>query len=76
VLILQGTADTVVTPDSQRAFRDQLCNLGDRVSYFEFTAVAHTDIRWSSFGDVLVWMEQAMEGGPLPDSCEDIRPSE
>ena len=76
VLILQGTADTVVTPDSQRAFRDQLCNLGDRVSYFEFTAVAHTDIRWSSFGDVLVWMEQATKGVPLPDSCEDTRPSE
>jgi len=76
VLILQGTADTVVTPDSQRGFRDLLCALGDRVSYFEYTAVAHTDIRWSSFGDVLVWMDKVREGVPLPDSCEGIRSSE
>ncbi|MBC8444653.1 MAG: hypothetical protein H8D77_00870 [Chloroflexi bacterium] len=75
VLILQGTADTVVTPDSQRAFKDQLCEQGGIVTYLEYTAIPHAEIRWTSFSDVLAWM-QRIERGELPETdCEVVVPS-
>jgi acetyl esterase/lipase len=74
VLILQGTGDTVVTPDSQREFRDQLCALGSKVTYIEYQAIAHANIRWTSYDDALSWM-QRVTGGAVPDSgCEVLDP--
>jgi acetyl esterase/lipase len=69
-LILQGTGDTVVTPDSQRKFKDQLCDKGGVVTYLEYAAVAHVNIRWTSFGDVLSWMQRIGEGGAPENDCE------
>jgi acetyl esterase/lipase len=69
VLILQGTGDTVVTPDSQRAFKDQLCAQGDVVTYLEYPAVAHVNIRWTSFGDVLSWMQRISQQGTPETDC-------
>jgi dienelactone hydrolase len=76
VLILQGTADTVVTPDSQRAYRSQLCERGDHVTFLEYPAVAHTDIRRTSFGDVLAWMDQVTAGEAPENHCEGASPSQ
>jgi pimeloyl-ACP methyl ester carboxylesterase len=69
VLILQGTADTVITPPSQQQFRDQLCALGNSVTWLEYEAVAHVEIRWNSFRDVLAWMENMVEGGEPRSDC-------
>lgn len=69
VLILQGTGDTVVTPDSQRTFREQLCARGARVTYLEYAAVAHVNIRWNSFGDVLSWMQRIGQGSAPESDC-------
>jgi dienelactone hydrolase len=70
VLILQGTADTVVSPDSQRAFKDQLCAQGNVVTYLEYPAIAHTNIRWNSFRDTLSWMQHIVQGNIPEDDCE------
>ncbi|MCU0520649.1 MAG: lipase family protein [Anaerolineae bacterium] len=69
VLILQGTADTVITPPSQRDFRDQLCALGNSVSLIEYEAATHADTRWRSYRDVLAWMEDAVEGDAPRSDC-------
>ena len=69
VLILQGTADTVITPPSQRAFVDQLCDLGNSVTMIEYEAASHADIRWRSYNDALAWMGDAAEGAALPSDC-------
>jgi alpha-beta hydrolase superfamily lysophospholipase len=68
-LILQGTADTVITPPSQRAFVDQLCGLGNSVTLIEYEAASHADIRWRSYSDALAWMGDAAEGIALPSDC-------
>jgi pimeloyl-ACP methyl ester carboxylesterase len=68
-LILQGTADTVITPPSQQAFVDQLCALGNSVTLIEYEAATHADIRWRSYTDVLAWMGDAAQGSVLPSSC-------
>jgi hypothetical protein len=70
VLILQGTGDTVVTPDSQRAFKQQLCAEGGVVTYLEYSAISHVDIRWTSFADALSWMQRVMQGDLPETDCE------
>jgi hypothetical protein len=70
VLILQGTGDLVVTPDSQRAFKGQLCANEGRVTYLEYPAVAHVDVRWNGLGDVLSWMQRIGEGDLPENDCE------
>lgn len=69
VLLLQGTADTVITPPSQRRFMDQLCALGNSVTWDEYTGVDHAGIRWSSFGSVLAWMDDVREGTVPRSDC-------
>lgn len=69
ILILQGTADTVITPPSQQAFVDQLCALGNPVTLIEYQAASHANIRWRSYADALAWMEDAAQGSALPSDC-------
>jgi acetyl esterase/lipase len=73
VLILQGTGDTVVTPDSQEAFRNRLCEQGTAVTYLEYPAVPHTEIRWTSFGDALSWMQRVVNGDVPETDCDATR---
>jgi acetyl esterase/lipase len=69
VLILQGTADTVITPPSQQAFMDQLCALGNSVTWFEYRGATHADTRWRSYDDALAWMEAVVQGGAPGSDC-------
>ena len=69
VLLLQGTADTVITPPSQRDFRDQLCALGNSVTWIEYEAASHADTRWRSYDDALAWLEDAVRGSAPRSDC-------
>ncbi len=69
VLILQGTGDTVVTAPSQELFMDHLCVLGNSVTYIEYLAVPHYDIRRVSFRDTLAWMQHVVDGGAPVSDC-------
>jgi acetyl esterase/lipase len=71
-LILQGTGDTVVSPGSQRAFRMQLCQRRNTVTYLEYPAVPHAQIRSRSFSDTLSWMRQIAEGEVPEAGCQII----
>jgi len=69
VLILQGTADTVITPPSQQAFMDELCALGNAVTWMQYEAASHADIRWRSYGDVLAWLADTVQGSAPRSDC-------
>lgn len=66
-LILQGTADQIVTPPSQRQFALNLCELGNHVTYRSYPAVDHANIRRASFRDTINWIASTA-GGDLPES--------
>jgi hypothetical protein len=68
-LILQGTADTVITPPSQRDFRDQLCALGNSVTWIEYAAASHAATRARAYDDALAWMEDAAQGRTPRSDC-------
>jgi pimeloyl-ACP methyl ester carboxylesterase len=74
VLILQGTGDTVVTPPSQKKFMGELCAMGTDVVYWEYPAVPHTEIRWASFNDTLVWMRSIAQGAAARSNCLERAP--
>lgn len=69
VLLVQGTADTVITPPSQRDFRDELCALGHSVTWLEYEAATHADTRWRGYRDVLAWMADVVRGGSPRSDC-------
>jgi len=69
VLILQGTADTIVTPPSQEKFVNQLCDMGNSVTYLEYDVVSHIYIRWNGFQDTLAWMDNITNGGVPESHC-------
>ncbi len=69
VLLVQGTADTVITPPSQRDFRDELCALGHSVTWMQYEAATHADTRWRGYRDVLAWMADAVQGGTPRSDC-------
>jgi hypothetical protein len=66
-LILQGTADQIVTPPSQMQFAVSLCQLGNHVTYLSYPAVDHPNIRRVSFRDTVNWIE-SVAAGDLPES--------
>ncbi|MCL4294276.1 MAG: hypothetical protein KJ077_01040 [Anaerolineae bacterium] len=71
-LILQGTADQVVTPPSQTQFAASLCQLGNHVTYVSYPAVDHPNIRRASFSDTINWIESAANGDLPESSCASL----
>ncbi|MCB9100547.1 MAG: alpha/beta fold hydrolase [Anaerolineales bacterium] len=69
VLILQGTADMVVTPPSQEQFVTELCRRGSRVTYLTYPAIDHAQTRIESFRDTISWMNTLADGGRPKSSC-------
>jgi predicted esterase len=72
VLILQGTADQVVTPPSQMQFAANLCQLGNQVTYLSYPAVDHPNIRRVSFRDTINWIESVARGNLPESSCASL----
>jgi pimeloyl-ACP methyl ester carboxylesterase len=72
VLILQGTGDQVVTPPSQIQFANELCQLGNHVTYISYPAVSHGNIRRVSFRDTINWMESIARGELSESSCASL----
>jgi pimeloyl-ACP methyl ester carboxylesterase len=72
VLILQGTADQVVTPPSQLEFAAKLCQLGNPVTYFSYPAVSHPNIRRVSFRDTINWITSVANGDLPESSCASL----
>lgn len=62
-LILQGTADPIVTPKTQEVFIGRLCAAGGRVTYRVYPNVHHFQTRQVSYRDTLAWMASIRDGG-------------
>lgn len=72
VLILQGTADQIVTPPSQTQFAASLCQAGAHVTYLSYPAVSHPNIRRVSFRDTINWIENAASGNLPESNCANL----
>lgn len=75
VAFFQGTADYVVTPESQQRFAELLCTQGQPVTYVPLPAIQHVYTRQSSFIDTITWM-QGIANGEIPfNNCAELSAS-
>jgi acetyl esterase/lipase len=68
-LLVQGSADTIVTNAQQRAFANRMCALNRRVRYSEYRGVPHTQTRQFGFRESINWMNAIINGQTAPSSC-------
>lgn len=68
-VIMQGTADVVITKPNQEEFIRQLCNLGKSVTYQLYPGIPHVQIRQYSFRNTMAWMQNIVEGGVPESNC-------
>jgi fermentation-respiration switch protein FrsA (DUF1100 family) len=69
VLFLQGLADSIVTPQTSRAYLRRVCDAGGRATYLTYEDVPHVLTRQVSYRDTLEWMEGILQGRPVPTDC-------
>jgi dienelactone hydrolase len=69
VLFLQGLADSIVTPQTSRAYLRRICDAGGRATYLTYEDIPHVLTRQVSYRDTLEWMGGVMQGRPVPSDC-------
>ena len=71
-LVVQGTADPIVTIKSQDAFVAKLCKAGGSVTYLTYPDLHHFQTRQVGFKNTLAWMETLRAGGVAPNVCSPL----
>jgi Secretory lipase len=72
VAFFQGTADYVVTPESQQNFARLLCSKEEPVTYVTLPAVQHVNTRQVSFKASMAWMRGIVNGQTPQNNCAQI----
>ena len=69
VFIAQGDRDTLVSPETTRAYADQRCAAGERVTYSALPGVGHGEVALKSVDRVVQWFGEVRAGQPLESGC-------
>ncbi|QFG24477.1 S9 family peptidase [Actinomadura sp. WMMB 499] len=68
-LVLQGTADTLVSPAATKLLTDDLCERHDTIAYREYEGADHRELLDASFTDGLSYVENLRKGRTPPSDC-------
>lgn len=71
-MIVQGTADPIVTVQDQNAFVSELCQRRVPVDLKPYVGVHHFDTRRVSFKDTNAWIDTIVSGQTPTDVCPDM----
>jgi alpha-beta hydrolase superfamily lysophospholipase len=69
VLVLQGTDDTVVYPETLKTYMREVCATGARAAYLSYQGMTHTVTRQVSYEDTLLWMSTVLRGQTPWTTC-------
>jgi uncharacterized membrane protein HdeD (DUF308 family)/alpha-beta hydrolase superfamily lysophospholipase len=69
ILLVQGTADTIVTPEVTERLAQKLCKNGERVELRLYPGVAHLVTGHEAAPAVLKWITDRFAGKPPPTTC-------
>jgi alpha-beta hydrolase superfamily lysophospholipase len=69
LLVVQGTADTIVAKALTDLFVPKACAKGDVVEYKTYEGAGHVDVVPLSKPDMLAWVAARFAGDPAPDTC-------
>lgn len=67
--VMQGSIDPIVTNKSQAEFISQSCDVGNKISYFEFPGVHHYQVRQASSQTSIKWMKDILDGKSVQNNC-------
>jgi pimeloyl-ACP methyl ester carboxylesterase len=69
VLIMQGTADTVVNPNGTSQYYERACGFGQPVEYTIYEGATHQTIPTDAKGQYTSWIADRFAGEPAPTTC-------
>ena len=69
ILLVQSDADTIIAPEVTAAYRDRLCELGERVEYHELAGIGHLEVGHEAAPYVFGWVEARFEGAEPTSTC-------
>ena len=72
VLIGQGAADTLITPDVVAAYAERLCATGADVDYRSYDGKDHVGLVAADsplLPELVTWTQQRFDGDPAPTTC-------
>lgn len=69
VFIAQGTADTIIAPQTSKHFAEQLCAAGNIVEFKSYPGADHLPLVHASQADVVAWLNARARGERAPSNC-------
>jgi alpha-beta hydrolase superfamily lysophospholipase len=69
VLVMQGTADTVVNPNAPTAYVQTACKFRQPVQYSRYTGATHQTIPYVAQNQYLGWIADRFAGKRAPSNC-------
>ncbi|OEJ60029.1 hypothetical protein BGM19_20585 [Streptomyces agglomeratus] len=69
VLVMQGTADTVINPNSTTQYVKRACRFGQPVQYSKYRGATHQTIPVVAEKQYLNWIADRFAGRPAPSTC-------
>lgn len=71
LFIAQGTADTVVAPQTTASFVEELCKAGNTVLFQHYPGADHLGVMKASNADVLAWLGARVRKEAAPSNCSE-----
>jgi alpha-beta hydrolase superfamily lysophospholipase len=69
ILIMQGTADTVVNPNGSTQYVQRACKFPQAVQYSIYPGQTHQTIPYAAKPEYLPWIADRFAGKPAPRNC-------
>lgn len=69
VLVMQGTADTVVNPNATTQYIERVCEFGTPVQYTLYSDATHQTIPKDASGEFMSWFADRFAGKDAPTTC-------
>lgn len=69
VLVMQGTADTVINPHSTEQYIKRACTFGRPVEYTTYQGATHNTIPFEAQQEYLAWIADRFADGTAPSNC-------
>jgi alpha-beta hydrolase superfamily lysophospholipase len=69
VLVMQGTADTVVNPNGTSQYYERACGFGMPVQYTIYSGATHQTIPRYAKGEYVSWIADRFAGAEAPTTC-------
>ncbi len=69
VLVMQGTADTVVNPNGTTQYVGRACRFGQPVQYSTYQGANHQTIPFAAQSEYVAWIADRFAGKAAPGNC-------